>query len=287
MTLNLQVHCPYCKRPVAAPVAMVGQRIMCPSCRAEIVLNPTALLAPAAAGRGPAEQAKMQPPVAPVPPPVATHYATPTPAPPAGQVTAPPIAPLTPHVLSVPVPPLSGAVATAPPVSGPPPVRSNTAQFLAAAPQTPAIASAADGKLPALQLADSPESTASSSAETQSPPIPLWLALMTVVASTLISLLLMTHDFDGSQAAQTTKAEARKQLTAFYGDNLTPLSPFQVHLREAQLAHSRGDFAAERSRYRQVLALLRAEGRSKFDGLTGTPGGDAELARLLAILLAE
>jgi hypothetical protein len=165
-------------------------------------------------------------------------------------------------------------------------VGSNTAKFLAAAPQASAISSAADGKLPTLQLADSPDAK-TAPAESQSPPIPLWLALLLVVGSTVISLLLVTHDFDGSQGAATTKAQARRQLTAFYGDELTPLAPFQVHLREAQLAHSRGDYAAERDRYRRVLALVRAEGRSRFDGLTGTPEGDKELARLLAILLAD
>lgn len=269
MTLNLQVHCPYCKRPVAAPVAMVGQRIMCPSCRAEIVLNPSALLAQSGTMRKTADSADARPPVATLPPPVA--------APP----PIPHAAPLTPHV----VPPRPAAQHAAP-AAAPPPVRPNTAQFLAAAPQAPAISSTADGKLPTLQLADSPDAAAPR-VESQSPPMPLWLALMAVVASTMISLLLVTHDFDGSVANQTTKAEARKQLTAFYGNDLTPLRPFQVHLREAQLAHSRGDLAAERGRYRQVLALLRAEGRSKFDGLTGTPGGDAELARLLAVLLAD
>jgi hypothetical protein len=269
MTLNLQVHCPYCKRPASAPVAMVGQRIMCPSCRAEIVLNPSALLASSGTARRTADGADLQPPVTVAPPPVA--------APPMAHTSGP----MTPYV--VPMPP---AAQPPTPAVAPPPVRPNTAQFLAAAPQAPAISSSADGKLPTLQLADSPD-VAAPRAESQSPPMPLWLAMMAVVASTMISLLLITHDFDGSQATQTTKAQARKELTAFYGNDLTPLRPFQVHLREAQLAHSRGDLAAERGRYRQVLALLRSEGRSKFEGLTGTPGGDAELARLLAILLAD
>ena len=277
MTLNLQVHCPYCKRPVAAPVAMVGQRIMCPSCRAEIVLNPSALLAPSGTARRSAESVDLQPPVAVQPPPVAA----PATAQPAHRVTAPPAGPMTPYVVPTPA-----AAQPAAPATAPPPVRPNTAQFLAAAPHAPAISSTADGKLPTLQLADSPDAAAPR-VESQSPPVPLWLALTAVLASTLITLLLMTHDFDGSAATQTSKAEARRQLTAFYGNDLTPLRPFQVHLREAQLAHSRGDLAAERGRYRQVLALLRAEGRSKFDGLTGTPDGDKELARLLAILLAD
>jgi hypothetical protein len=286
MTLNLQVHCPYCKRPVSAPVAMVGQRIMCPSCRAEILLNPSALLVPAGAARGGSESASAPPPAAPLPPPVSAYQQLPPVPPPAA---APAQKPLTPYV--VPVPPPSAApqaVPQAPPASAPapPPVGSNTAKFLAAAPQGPAISSTSDGKLPTLQLADSPDAKAAQ-AEGQSQPVPLWLALLLVVGSTVISLLLVTHDFDGSQAAATTKAQALRQLTAFYGDELTPLRPYQVHLREAQLAHSRGDYTAQRDRYRRVLALLRAEGRSQFEGLTGTPGGDAELARLLAILLAD
>jgi hypothetical protein len=301
MTLNLQVHCPYCKRPVSAPVAMVGQRIMCPSCRAEIVLNPSALLVPAGAARGGNEAATPPPLAAPLPPPVTAHPPAAVP-PPAAPLPAPPPKPLTPYV--VPAPPVRNATegvpysappqAVPPPAAqlpaaqspAPPPVGSNTAKFLAATPQGPAITSTSDGKLPTLQLADSPDAKVAP-AEGQSQPVPLWLALLLVAGSTVISLLLVTHDFDGSQANATTKAQARRQLTAFYGDDLTPLAPFQVHLREAQLAHSRGDFTAERDRYRRVLALVRAEGRSQFEGLTGTPDGDKELARLLAILLAD
>ena len=58
-------------------------------------------------------------------------------------------------------------------------------------------------------------------------------------------------------------------------------------LREAQQAHSRGDRATERQRYRQVLGLLRAERRSKYENVTGTPGSDEQLAECLSILLGD
>src|SRR5688572_5210225 len=245
MALNLQVHCPYCKRPVATSMALVGQRIACPNCHGEILLNPAALLAPAGAGRSAEANADLA---------RATTTATAPPAPPALPPPMPPGIPRPPYTAPVvQPPPASPPMAPAPPpmAPAPPPARPNTAQFLAATPQAPAISAAPDGKLPTLQLADSPE--AAPRVESQSAPVPLWLALMAVVASTLISVLLLTHDFDGSQATQTTKTDARRQLASFFGDDLTPLRPFQVHLREAQLAHSRGDFAAEREHYRRVL----------------------------------
>jgi hypothetical protein len=149
--------------------------------------------------------------------------------------------------------------------------------------QASAIEATAEGKLPTLQLADSPDAAAPE--KTESAPMPLWLALMAVVASTAISLLFLMHDFEGTGSVQRSKVQARQSLATSYGNELMPLKPFQVHLREAQLAHSRGDLAAERERYRRVLKLLRSE-RSKYDFLTGTPSGDEELAGLLSTLLS-
>jgi hypothetical protein len=156
---------------------------------------------------------------------------------------------------------------------------------LANRPTAPAIAPAADGKLPTLALADAVEASAKPKGE--STPMPLWLALLAVAGSTVVSLLLLTGDFTGAGRTEMSKAQARREIVSFYGVESSGLVPYQVHLREAQLAHSRGAYGVERDRYRKVLALLRAEGRGRFEGLTGTPTSDAELARLLAILLRD
>jgi hypothetical protein len=136
-----------------------------------------------------------------------------------------------------------------------------------------------------LLLVDGPEAAGKSGSE--SSPVPLWGALLAVAASTAISLILILNDLDGSQSAGEQKNEARAKLEAFYASEIAPLKPYQIQLRQAQLAHSRGDRKAEREHYRKVLSQLRAEGRSKFQGLTGTPTGDAELDRLVSILLAD
>jgi hypothetical protein len=192
-----------------------------------------------------------------------------------------------PHAASAPPPvispPAPAGGATPPQGAAPAQAPQRTAQFLANRPAAPAIAPAADGKLPTLALADAVEATPK--AQGESAPTPLWLALLLVAGSTVVSLLLLTGDFTGAGRAEMSKAQARREIVSFYGDETSGLAPYQVHLREAQLAHSRGAYVAERDHYRKVLSLLRAEGRGRFEGLTGTPTSDAELARLLAILL--
>jgi hypothetical protein len=73
----------------------------------------------------------------------------------------------------------------------------------------------------------------------------------------------------------------------YYGTEFGQLLPYQLLLREAQQAHSRGDLALERQKYREVLRMLRAEGRGKFEGLTGTPKSDQDLAKLLGTMLSK
>jgi hypothetical protein len=160
-----------------------------------------------------------------------------------------------------------------------------TARFKTAATAAPSIAPSPDGKLPALQLAEG--EAAKASGETGEKTVPLWLACVAVVGSTLLSAFLLLSDTPGQKSVQSKQAEARQQIAAFYGSASLPLRPFQVLLREAQQAHSRGDRSTERQKYRQVHALLRAEKRSKYENLTGTPSDDEQLAELLSILLAN
>jgi DNA-directed RNA polymerase subunit RPC12/RpoP len=255
-TLTHTVQCPNCGRPVAASLAHVGQRVACPSCRGEFLLSPTALLAPSSGGSKSGSSV--------VAPPVQRPVAPPTPPAPRGA-------------------PNADSYTVEPPL---PPANVQTAQFLASKPQAPAIAPQADGKLPTLQLADAPDAAAKSGSEAS--PVPLWAALLAVAASTAVSMILLLGvDFGGTQSAQSQQVQARQDLARFYATGVALPKPYQLELREGQLAHSRGDRRAEREHYRKVLAQLRAEGRSKFQGLTGTPAGDAELDRILSILLSE
>jgi hypothetical protein len=256
-TLTHTVQCPNCGRAVAASLAHVGQRVACPSCRGEFLLSPTALLAPPSGGtRG------------------------------SSSVEAPPVQrPTLPLPASVPnrqLPAENTPYSVEPPLA---PANVQTAQFLATKPQAPAIAPQADGKLPTLQLADAPDVAAKSGSEAS--PVPLWAALLAVAASTAVSMILLLGDFTGTQSAASLQAQARENLAQFYATGALPPKPYQVELRNGQLAHSRGDRRAEHQHYRKVLAQLRAEGRSRFQGLTGTPKSDEELDRILSILLAE
>src|SRR5262249_8240374 len=117
--------------------------------------------------------------------------------------------------------------------------------------------------------------------------VPLWLACMAVVGSTVVSVFLLLGDLPGQKSVESRHAEARQQVTPYFGTDAIALAPYQVLLREAQQAHSRGDRATERQRYRQVLALLRAERRSKYESVTGTPRSDEQLAECLSTLLSD
>lgn len=256
-TLTHTVQCPNCGRPVAASLAHVGQRVTCPSCRGEFLLSPTALLAPTSGGAK-ATQSAVVPPPAPRP-------------------VAPPAPPLPRSA------PSADSYTVEPPL---PPTSVHTAQFLAAKPEAPAIAPQADGKLPSLQLADAPDAAAKAGSEAS--PVPLWAALLAVAASTAVSMILLLGvDFGGTQSAQSQQKQALHELARFYVTGVAPPKPYQLELREGQLANSRGDRRAEREHYRKVLAQLRAEGRSKFQPLTGTLKGDEDLDRILSILLAD
>ncbi len=87
---------------------------------------------------------------------------------------------------------------------------------------------------------------------------------------------------------KTKIAEARQKIQQFYEVEVDEeLKPYQIELREAQLAHSRGDHAAEIKAYQSVMARFRAEDRSQYTGLTGSPSWDNELEDLVSVLLNE
>jgi hypothetical protein len=188
----------------------------------------------------------------------------------------------------------SPTAATAAPLHVPPPPPAaptqpaqpaNIARFKTAASSAPAIAASADGKLPELMLADNP--AAGAAGEAAERPVPLWAAVLAVVGSTVLSVFLLLGDAPAQKSVQSRRAEVRQELASFYGTEAAKLRPYQIMLREAQQAYSRGDRAAELQRYRQVLGLLRAEKRSKFETVTGTPGDDERLGELLSILLTN
>lgn len=254
---RLAIPCPYCKRQMATSMAFAGQMIACPNCRGEFMLSPP-----------PGAQAHSAPPAAATSSPPTFRSTTQSASLTSAQVTAAQLA----------------AARDALPPTAPPQPPPNTARFKIATAQAPTVVPSVDGKLPTLQLADAAPTEKTSGGDKA---IPLWLAVLAVLASTVFSVFLLLYTPPEQQSVQTRRADARRDLAQYYGNDAAALRPYQVLLREAQQAHSRGDRSLERQRYRDVLRLLRAEGRSKFEGLTGTPASDEKLSQLLAILLAE
>ncbi|HEY2414411.1 MAG TPA: hypothetical protein VGI40_19355 [Pirellulaceae bacterium] len=269
---------------MATSAAFAGQTIACPNCRGEFVFQPPASTPPAAASsdmlppgasrlqlnaveEDGTSQSSAATAVAARPREVSKSSTT---------ITSPP----SPYAAV----PSAASFPTAPAASNPPPAPANVARFKTAASTTTTIAPAADGKLPGLLLADTEGAVAGESGEKG---VPLWLACVAVIGSTLVSVFLLFSDTSGKPSTRTKHAEARTQIAQFYGNDIAPLRPYQVLLREAQLAHSRGDHELERQRYRQVLALLRSEKRSKYETITGTPSDDEQLAECLSALLSN
>ncbi len=273
MALRMVIHCPCCKRPVPTSPLQLGRTITCPTCRNEFVatpaqmreelsLNPTAQTAVTATSAQPVSATAANGSRAP------DHSDRLPPA--RTVVSAPTIA-----TSAAPIPMSATAISAT--SSG------VTARFITDTIQPPSITPAADGTLPTLKLADSPSDD---TPDSPTRPVPLWVAFLLLTASTALSTLVLLSDAE-SHASQRAKFAARQELIRFYGNAQAPLLPYQLHLREAQLSRSRQNWQEEREHYREVLALLRAEGRNPFVGLTGTPREDEDLGRLLSIVLSD
>jgi hypothetical protein len=142
-----------------------------------------------------------------------------------------------------------------------------------------------DGHLPELRLNDA-DAAPKSSAKPASGgnPAVLYAALG---CSLLASVILLVVDLETSGSSQS-KATARQAIVAeFIGQDGQPLKPYQRLLREASLAHSRGDLKAEHDAYRRVLLILNSEDRNPFAGVTGDLRDDERLRRYLGTLLGR
>lgn len=142
-----------------------------------------------------------------------------------------------------------------------------------------------DGQLPELQLNEllgSRKSTVQKRRESN--PAVLYAVLAVSVLSSVAMLFL---DFEGGISAEGKAASRRVIVTEFLGDENQPVQPYQRLLREASLAHSRGDSVGERDLYRRVLRLLNSEDRNPFTGVTGAPDDDERLRHHLGVLLSR
>lgn len=150
-------------------------------------------------------------------------------------------------------------------------------------PSAAAVSLTEAGTLPALNLADA-KGPAKMVSPTEKPPRTLGLTLI-VAASLTLSVCLSLVDFSPADGDAGARERARAKIASFYGGSHGTIEPYQLLLRDAQRAHSRGDHITQRAKYREVLRLLRAEHRSS--SLTETQSGDQDLEAAIAAVLDE
>jgi hypothetical protein len=184
---------------------------------------------------------------------------------------------------------------TAPPPAAQPPGR-KVARLVSAETAKSNFQLAADGQLPCLQLQ---EGEGKAKAEVKSRSVHPLVVLGALGLSLALSVGLVLMDAESSPNRSKKQEEALKVIDAkYFGSAERGLAPYQVYLREAQQARSRGDRKAERQYYRKVLDLLRVEPRDggaspsqRSDGLepglTGSRENDRQLERQISILLGD
>lgn len=142
-----------------------------------------------------------------------------------------------------------------------------------------------DGQLPELQLKEMlGSSKRAAQKRKESNPAVLYAAL---ACSILSSVVLLFVDLEGGISTEGKANSRRVIVQEFLGDEGKQLQPYQRLLRDASLAHSRGDAAGERDLYRRVLRMLNSEDRNPFSGITGVPDDDERLRHHLGVLLSR
>jgi hypothetical protein len=163
-----------------------------------------------------------------------------------------------------------------------------TARFIAAESAQSGLKLAEDGKLPELRLKEPGEKSVKQAGPGGVNPAILFGAIAFSVLASVALVFLPGESANQGSGAEKQKARKEIEENYFAGmDKEARIEPYQILLREALLARSRGDFKQERRSYRKVLDMLHAE-RGKFDkGLTGSPARDETLKKLITTLLSD
>lgn len=166
------------------------------------------------------------------------------------------------------------------------------AKFITDRPGVPLVKLGEDGKLPELRLTDAKIAQARRGDTKSKSPLFLYGVLG---FSFVMSLGMLLINPNTSQTSSSAQDAARTALVEFYGDEGAEQLRYEILLRRASIAHSRGDVDAERSAYREVLRMLNSSDildPANLNGLTGKQTGrgrasDEELRRHLQILIAR
>ncbi len=182
--------------------------------------------------------------------------------------------------------PGSGQQSPPPPTTnGEPAAKRHVARFITPEKARSQLQLAGDGSLPELTLQESAARPKGEKSSATSNPL-VMMAIFGV--SALASLLLLLMDTSPRATDVQRQAEARRQIREefFHNSGDGPQFPeYEIYLRRAQQAHSRGALEDERHWYRKVIELLHAEGKNRYVGLTGTPSLDRRLEELIAEVL--
>ena len=167
-----------------------------------------------------------------------------------------------------------------------PETKKETAKPVAKIIQTESVkpALSQDGKLPSLSLKDdeAPKEVEKPLAEN-----PAFLGLIVCGSIVLSALMLMLAGASGDKKNEVVE-EARLEIQEFYEVRLEEEpKQYQLDLRTAQLAHSRGDYWQEVYALQRVMRLFHAEDHNQFKGVTGSPTDDIELKELVSTLLND
>lgn len=256
--MPIKLNCPRCKTPLQVPSKKAGGYVNCPHCKGRLWVSKDAAIESS-------QSAPMaEPPLKTEPPP--TEY--------------------------TPVPPkASGPISPAAPLPEPPPApipQKKVARFITTEAADSTLRMAADGKLPELQL---DEGKGKQKQDDKSSSMNSLLLFGILSISVVVSIMLvMIGPQPQTDSHNAEKANQRYFIEENYfgAGNIDnrPLEPYQVLLREAQQAHTREDFKAERQCYRRVLDMLCAERGPNRKGLTGSHQRDNKLEEAISILLS-
>lgn len=138
-----------------------------------------------------------------------------------------------------------------------------------------------DGKLPTLQLVEDGKPKPSDGEKSN----PVLVGLLVCFSLLVSGAMLLVAGMDSSDSEKQI-VESRARIRDFCEVRIEQeIAPYQLELRESQLAHSRGDVRAEIRNYEKVMARFHAEDRNRFKGITGSPTSDIELEEHVSRLL--
>jgi len=256
--MPIRLNCPRCKTPLQVPSKKAGGYVNCPHCKGRLWVSKDA-----------AAEATPSAPMA--EPPLKSAPAAVEFAPPSAKASE------------------SSTPGGAKPEPPPPPVpRKNVARFITTETADSTLRLAADGKLPELQLEEGQDKQKQNEKSSSLNPLALFGILSISVGVSIMLALFGPEPRADSRGSDKAYQRYLIEKSYFGSGNIdeSDLKPYQLLLREAQMAHTRADLKTERECYRRVLDMLRAERGPDRKGLTGSRERDKKLEESISILLS-